>query len=190
MLCAFLHSCCIMSDFETPWIVACQARLSLRFSRPRLLEWVVIFFSKWQGWNANPCPLIPDQVSSLPVSLSPLRGHRCLFSWSLISEPVVLSSQGGPAPWRGAHLFSSGAWCLSSQSRNSNLPESSDQSHLFMAMLLCQSSRLNGHFTEALNSMRWTWGNGQQVTITSQLLIKPTFEGKKKAIAPFALLPS
>ena len=148
------------------------------------------FLLQVAGWNANPCPLIPDQVSSLPVSLSPLRGHRCLFYWSLISEPVVLSSQGGPAPWRGAHLFSSGAWCLSSQSRNSNLPESSDQSHLFMAMLLCQSSRLNGHFTEALNSMRWTWGNGQQVTITSQLLIKPTFGGKKKAIAPFALLPS
>ena len=167
------------------------------FSRPRLLEWVVISFSEWQGWNANPCPLIPEQVSSLPVSLSPPRGHRCLFYWSLISEPVVLSSQRGPAPWRGAHLFSSGAWCLSSQSRNSNLPKSSDQPHLFMAMLLCQSSRLNGHFTEALNSMRWgnSWGiHGEmvsKVTITSQLLIKPTFgEKKKKAISPFTLLPS
>lgn len=46
--------------------------------------------------------------------------------------------------------------------QNSNLPEASDQPHLFMAMLLCQSSRLNAHFTEALNSTRWTWGNGQQ----------------------------
>ena len=34
-----------MSDFETPWTVACQAPLSMGILQARTLEWVAIPFS-------------------------------------------------------------------------------------------------------------------------------------------------
>ena len=36
----------IMSDSETPWIVACQAPLSMGILQVRILEWVVISYSR------------------------------------------------------------------------------------------------------------------------------------------------
>ena len=32
--------------FETPWTVACQALLSMRLLQARILEWVVLFYSR------------------------------------------------------------------------------------------------------------------------------------------------
>ena len=120
--------------------------------------------------------------------------HITNYTCSPFLEKLRKIQEHIPIKASGINWKSVGHW--EGQSRNSNLPKSSDQPHLFMAMLLCQSSRLNGHFTEALNSMRWgnSWGiHGEmvsKVTITSQLLIKPTFGEKKKAISPFTLLPS
>ena len=35
-----------VQSFATPWTVACQAPLSMGFSRPRILEWVAFPFSR------------------------------------------------------------------------------------------------------------------------------------------------
>ena len=38
--------CSAVQLFATPWTVACQAPLSMEFSRQEILEWVAIFFSR------------------------------------------------------------------------------------------------------------------------------------------------
>ena len=53
---------CVLSCvqlFVTPWIVACQAPLSMGFSRQRILEWVAISYSRGSSlsrdWNCVSC---------------------------------------------------------------------------------------------------------------------------------------
>ena len=44
---------CVLSHvqlFATPWPVACQASLSIGFSRPEILEWVAISSSSGSSW--------------------------------------------------------------------------------------------------------------------------------------------
>ena len=50
--CSFLAMCMcsVMSDFATPWAVACQAPLSMGILQTRILEWVVISFSMVSSW--------------------------------------------------------------------------------------------------------------------------------------------
>ena len=54
----------------TPWTVARQVPLSMGFSRPRILEWVSISFSRGSSpaQGLNVC-LLHWQADSLPLSL-------------------------------------------------------------------------------------------------------------------------
>ena len=38
-----------MSDSATPWTIACQAPLSIGFSKQKILDWVAISFSRLVG---------------------------------------------------------------------------------------------------------------------------------------------
>ena len=46
--CYFSNS--VMFDSVTPWTVACQAPLSMGFSRAKILEWVAISSSRGSSW--------------------------------------------------------------------------------------------------------------------------------------------
>ena len=39
--------------FATPWTVAYQAPLSMGFSRPVVLEWIAISFSRGPSWSRD-----------------------------------------------------------------------------------------------------------------------------------------
>ena len=43
----------VVSDSATPWTRACQASLSMEFSRKKILEWVAISFSRGSSWSRD-----------------------------------------------------------------------------------------------------------------------------------------
>ena len=72
----FLFSHCIMSDsFATPWIVACQAPLSMEFSRQEY----------WSGLPCSPPGSLPNPGIEPMYSMSP-----ALQADSLPTEPPAI----------------------------------------------------------------------------------------------------
>ena len=70
-VCARAHALGRVQLFVTPWTVARQAPLSMEFSRPRILEWVAMPFSRGSSLE-NLEPRSPElQADSLPSEHTP-----------------------------------------------------------------------------------------------------------------------
>ena len=83
-------SCSVVSNSVSSWTVACQAPLSMGFSRQEILEWVVISFSPLNLPNSGIKPRsLAVQADSLPSepprNLCDLVG---VFSYVLYWMPV------------------------------------------------------------------------------------------------------
>ena len=77
-VCVCVCTCSVVSDFVTPWIVACQVPPCMEFSRQEY----------WRGLPFSPLEDLPDPEikSASPVS--------CILHWQADSLP--LSHQGSP----------------------------------------------------------------------------------------------
>ena len=71
-VCVYVCVHSVVSDpFVTPRTVACQAFMSMGFSRQRILGWFALSYSRgiFPTWTLNPCPLhlLHWQAGSLPL---------------------------------------------------------------------------------------------------------------------------
>ena len=76
----FLQLLCHVWLFATPWTVACQAPLSMEFSRLRMLEWVAILLTRGSSW-----PRDRTQVSCI--------AGRFLTVWATKEAPQSKSNR-------------------------------------------------------------------------------------------------
>ena len=79
-------SCLVVSDFATPWPVACQAPPSMGFFQARALEWVAMAFSRGSSWARD-----GTQVSCIV--------GKHFTAWA-IREEAEFNPWVGKIPWR------------------------------------------------------------------------------------------
>ena len=103
VFCVLSHFSCVQL-FATPWTIACQAFLSVGFSRQEYgLDWSGLpFLSPTQG--LNPCLLGLLHWQTVSLSLAPPRksviaGNPGCSSAGTSLQPLLPLSQGLPCPY-------------------------------------------------------------------------------------------
>ena len=79
--------------FVTPWTIACQAPLSMGFSRQRILEWVDISSSMGSSWPRDQTCLLSGLAGKFfttePLE-KPQTANYSWLTWPRRSQPVQL----------------------------------------------------------------------------------------------------